>query len=59
MKRSELVQMVDPVRFRELLAKAKISEDAKDAIMRDRSAWLWATYKPADMEWHKQYYNRR
>lgn len=58
MKRSELVQMVDPIRFRSLLAKAKISDEAKDAIMRERSAWLWENYKPADMEWHRQIYGR-
>ena len=50
--------MVDPIRFRNLLAKAKISDDAKDAIMRERAAWLWENYKPADMEWHRQIYGR-
>jgi hypothetical protein len=58
MKRSELVQMVDPVRFRSLLAKAKISDEAKDAIVRDRSKWLWDNYQPEDMEWHRQIYGR-
>ena len=58
MKRKELVQMVDPIRFRSILSKAKISEDEKAAIMRERSAWLWETYKPADMEWHKRIYGR-
>lgn len=58
MKRSELVQMVDPIRFRSLLAKAKISDEAKDAIVRDRSKWLWDNYKPEDMEWHRQIYGR-
>ena len=58
MKRRELVQMVDPVRFRYLLARAKISDEAKVAIMRERSAWLWETYKPEDMEWHRQFYGR-
>jgi len=56
MKRSELVQMVDPIRFRSLLAKAKISDEAKDAIVRDRSKWLWDNYQPEDMEWHRQIY---
>ena len=58
MKRSELVQMVDPIRFRSLLAKAKISDDKKMAIIRDRSKYLWETYKPDDMEWHRQIYGR-
>lgn len=58
MKRSELVQMVDPIRFRSLLAKAKISDEAKDAIVRDRSKWLWDNYQPEDMEWHRQIYGR-
>ena len=50
MKRKELVQMVDPQRFRMLLAKAKIPESEKIAIMRDRSAWLWETFKPSEEE---------
>lgn len=58
MKRKELVQMVDPIRFRSLLAKAKISDEAKDAIVRDRSKWLWDNYQPEDMEWHRQIYGR-
>lgn len=56
MKRSELVQMVDPIRFRSLLAKAKISDNKKMSIIRDRSKYLWETYKPDDMEWHRQIY---
>lgn len=56
MKRSELVQMVDPVRFRSLLAKAKISDESKMSIIRDRSKYLWSTFKPDDMEWHRQIY---
>jgi len=58
MKRKELVQMVDPVQFRELLAKAKIPIESKDSIIKDRSKWLWETYKP-DMEWHKQVYGSK
>lgn len=50
MKRKELVQMVDPNRFRELLARAKISDSEKVAIMRDRSRWLWETFKPSEEE---------
>lgn len=46
MKRIELVQMLDPIKFRDLLAKAKISEKEKAAIIRDRSRWLWETYRP-------------
>ena len=59
MKRYELVQMVDPVLFRETLAKAKIPKEAKAAIIRDRSKWLWETYKPEDMEWHRRVYGQK
>ena len=56
MKRSELVTMVDPVRFRSLLAKAKISDESKMSIIADRSKYLWQTFKPEDMDWHRQIY---
>lgn len=56
MKRSELVQMVDPIEFRTLLSKAKISMESKQAIIRDRSKWLWDEYKPDDMDWHRSVY---
>lgn len=56
MKRYELVQMTDPIQFRSLLAKAKISEEEKYAIMRERSVWLWENFKPSeeDMEYTRK-----
>lgn len=48
MKRSELVQMLDGTEFRRLLSLAKISLEDKQQIIRDRSEWLWQTYKPSD-----------
>ena len=50
MTRNELVQTLDPNTFRALLGKAKISWSEKAAIIRDRSKWLWETYRPDDME---------
>ena len=56
MKRQELVEILDHEEFISLLAKAKIPDKAKAAIIRDRSKWLWQTYKPDDMEWHRKIY---
>lgn len=50
MKRYELVQMVDGEKFRATLARAKISDAEKLQIIKDRSEWLWNTYKPSDDE---------
>lgn len=61
MKRYELVQMTDPIQFRTLLAKAKISEEEKYAIVKERSEWLWNTFKPTeeDMEYTKNRIKRK
>ena len=59
MKRQELVETLDHKEFISILARAKLSDDAKAAIIRDRSKWLWQTYKPDDMEWHRKIYGRK
>ncbi len=59
MKRYQLVQMTDPILFRKTLARAKIPDRAKAAIIRDRSKWLWETYKPEDMDWHRRIYGEK
>lgn len=48
MKRYELVQMVDGSEFIRLLSKAKIPLEEKQKIIRERSEWLWQTFKPSD-----------
>lgn len=58
MKRQELVEMLDPNEFNRLIDEAKIPESAKQSIIRDRAKWLWETYKPADMDWHRERYGR-
>lgn len=59
MKRQELVETLDGREFLRILAKAKIPYEAKCAIIKDRSKWLWEAYKPEDMEWHRRIYGKK
>lgn len=59
----DLIHMTNPIEFRSCLAKLiarhAVTDAEVDVILKKRSEWLWETYKPEDMEWHYQFYNRR
>ena len=61
MKIKELIQVLDHDEWMQKMVEAVkrgLSDDDIDRIIRERSKWLWETYKPSEevMAWHRKTY---